>query len=110
MAYIFWGSLALPPNSDICSSSEWVFSSSAETDTKKHNWINPVMMEALQMLKFALKKAHLDFMRGWIILEWLMREQGAKEDLLTQLFGNDGEDAMDKIIQQLVEDDSEKYI
>ncbi|KIM82993.1 hypothetical protein PILCRDRAFT_56744, partial [Piloderma croceum F 1598] len=49
--------------------SEWAFSSSAETDTKKRNRINPVLMEVLQMSKFALKKAHLDFTTGWITPE-----------------------------------------
>jgi hypothetical protein len=33
-----------------------VFSSSAETDTKRRNRINPALIEALQMLKFHLKK------------------------------------------------------
>jgi hypothetical protein len=37
--------------------SEQVFSSSAETDTKRRNRTNPVLMEALQMLKFNSKKA-----------------------------------------------------
>jgi hAT family C-terminal dimerisation region len=37
---------------------EWVFSSSAETDTKKRNRIRPELMEAIQVLKFALKKSH----------------------------------------------------
>ncbi|KIK26888.1 hypothetical protein PISMIDRAFT_42240, partial [Pisolithus microcarpus 441] len=40
---------------------EHVFSSSSETDTKKHNHIMPALMEALQMLKFSLKKECLDF-------------------------------------------------
>jgi hypothetical protein len=40
---------------------ERVFSSSAETDTKKRNRIKPELMEALQILKFSLKKARLDF-------------------------------------------------
>jgi hypothetical protein len=40
---------------------ERVFSSSAETDTKKRNRIKPELMEALQVLKFALKKDRLDF-------------------------------------------------
>jgi hypothetical protein len=40
---------------------ERVFSSSAETDTKKRNRIKPELMEALQVLKFALKKSRLDF-------------------------------------------------
>ena len=57
------------------------------------------------MLKFPLKKAHLDFMSGWITPEQLMQEQEPKDNLLAMLFGNDNEDAMDKIIQQLAEDD-----
>jgi len=44
---------------------EHVFSSSAKTDTKKCNRIGPVLMEALQMLKFSLKKLHLNFTEGW---------------------------------------------
>jgi hAT family C-terminal dimerisation region len=40
---------------------ERVFSSSAETDTKKRNRIKPELMEALQILKFALKKERLNF-------------------------------------------------
>jgi hypothetical protein len=40
---------------------ERVFSSSAETDTKKRNRIKPELMEALQVLKFALKKSRLNF-------------------------------------------------
>ncbi|KIK16503.1 hypothetical protein PISMIDRAFT_42950, partial [Pisolithus microcarpus 441] len=42
-----------------------VFSSSSETDTKMCDCIMPALMEALQMLKFGLKKEHLDFTRGW---------------------------------------------
>jgi hypothetical protein len=40
---------------------ERVFSSSAETDTKKRNRIKPELMEALQILKYALKKDRLNF-------------------------------------------------
>ena len=40
---------------------ERVFSSSAETDTKRRNKIKPELMEALQVLKFALKKDRLNF-------------------------------------------------
>jgi hypothetical protein len=40
---------------------ERVFSSSAETDTKKRNRIKPELMEALQVLKFSLKKSRLNF-------------------------------------------------
>ena len=38
---------------------ERVFSSSTETDTKKRNRISPALMEALQVLKFSLKKDRL---------------------------------------------------
>jgi hypothetical protein len=40
---------------------ERAFSSSAETDTKRRNRIRPELMEALQVLKFALKKSRLNF-------------------------------------------------
>ncbi|KIM53028.1 hypothetical protein SCLCIDRAFT_38357, partial [Scleroderma citrinum Foug A] len=40
---------------------EHVFSSSAKTNTKRHNHIGPTLMEALQMLKFSLKKQQLHF-------------------------------------------------
>ena len=44
---------------------ERVFSSSSETDTKKRNRIGPTLMEALQMLKYHLKKTRLDFCAHW---------------------------------------------
>jgi hypothetical protein len=34
--------------------SECIFSSSAQTDTVHHNWIKPILMEFLQMLKFGM--------------------------------------------------------
>ncbi|KAF8833291.1 hypothetical protein BDN67DRAFT_859400, partial [Paxillus ammoniavirescens] len=40
---------------------ERIFSSSAETDTKKCNRISPMLMEALQMLKYDFKKCRLNF-------------------------------------------------
>jgi hypothetical protein len=40
---------------------ERAFSSSAETDTKKCNRISPMLMEALQILKFDFKKNQLSF-------------------------------------------------
>ena len=46
---------------------ERVFSSAKETDTAKRNRISPMLMEALQMLKFMLKKQRLNFMAGWAV-------------------------------------------
>ena len=48
---------------------ERVFLSSAETDTKKRNHIKPELMEALQILKFALKKERLNFTSGLLTAE-----------------------------------------
>ncbi|KIK19728.1 hypothetical protein PISMIDRAFT_85242, partial [Pisolithus microcarpus 441] len=44
---------------------ECIFSSSAEMMTKRCNQISPILMEALQMLKFFFKKEQLNFTRGW---------------------------------------------
>jgi hypothetical protein len=44
---------------------ERVFSSSSETITKKWNRICPMLMEALQVVKFPLKKEQLNFTKGW---------------------------------------------
>jgi hypothetical protein len=88
--------------------SEHVFSSSVETDTKKRNRIHPILMEALQMLKFALKKERLNFMQGWSTMEKTMCEREPDEgvDLLLQLLREeDTEDVIDQIICDL--DDEE---
>lgn len=44
---------------------EHMFSSSSETDTQKQNCLSPVLMEALQIIKFMLKKDRLNFTKGW---------------------------------------------
>ena len=102
---IFRGSLDYLPIQPSTVPSERIFSSSAETDTKKRNRINPVLMESLQMLKFALKKARLDFTGGWITSEQAMQEQVLDQDLLAALFVGDSKDVMDRIIQDFAADD-----
>ena len=57
---------------------ERVFSSSAETDTKKRNRIKPELMEALQVLKFALKKDCLDFTANLYLPEHTMTANTAE--------------------------------
>ena len=86
--------------------SECVFSSSAETDTKKHNLIHPMLMEALQMLKFTLKKEQLNFTQGWITSESMMSKQDFdSNDLLSQLLGADNkEGVVDEIICRFGDD------
>ena len=56
---------------------ERVFSSSAETDSKKRNRLGPALMEALQILKFSLKKSHLDFTAHFRLPEYPSTSDGA---------------------------------
>jgi hypothetical protein len=86
--------------------SERVFSSSAETDTHKRNHIHPLLMEALQMLKFGLKKSRLDFMTGWAVNEASMMDVEEEEvDLLGALFEGDKDNAFDALIAAMGEAD-----
>jgi hypothetical protein len=101
---IFRGSLDYLPIQASSVPLERIFSSSAEMDMKKCIRISPVLMESLQMLKFALKKARLDFTAGWITSEIDMQEQDSEDDLLAALFGGDSKDAMDWIIQDFAVD------
>ena len=84
---------------------ERIFSSSAETDTKRRNHINPALMEALQMLKFRLKKEWLDFMKDWVTEEKVMVEDDPDEDLLPKLFEGDAQNHFDLIIQSMTCDE-----
>jgi hypothetical protein len=71
---------------------ERVFSSSSETDTKRRNRISPPLMEALQMLKFFIKKARLDFTAGWKTSD---SEMGEEKEFKT----NDAEDPLQKVLR-----------
>jgi hypothetical protein len=68
---------------------ERVFSSSAETDTKRRNHITSPLMEALQILKFWFKKECLDFMHGWMTDEKQLVEDDPDADLLQTLINQD---------------------
>lgn len=80
---------------------ERIFSSSAETDTKRRNRISSLMMEALQMLKSQFRGEELDFMSGWKTLEKQMVEDDPEEDLLQLLLQVNFEDNLDSIIQSV---------
>jgi len=85
---------------------ERIFSSSAETNTKKRNRINPLLMETLQMLKFDLKKERLNFTASWITTEAHMLEDMPDEDFLMLLQGSDNiQSGLDRIIKSIVESD-----
>lgn len=77
---------------------ERVFSSSAETDTKRRNRINPQLMEALQMLKFKLKKNRLNFTAGWITEEKELKEDDPDDDLLRTVLDGNSQDGLDRIL------------
>jgi hypothetical protein len=85
---------------------EHVFSSAAESDTKKRNRIAPMLMEALQILKFIYKKERLNFTAGLMST----REPTVSHtstDMLDTLFTEDLVEATDKLLQIFGEDDSD---
>lgn len=88
---------------------ERIFSSSAETDTKRRNRIKPELMEALQMLKCALKKDRLDFTTGWTTAEQLMcdtpQASAAGGDLLSELLKDNA--MMSALLAAVCEDEED---
>jgi hypothetical protein len=85
---------------------ERVFSSSSETDTKRRNRINPLLMEALQMLKFHLKKERLNFTEAWMTLEKQMVEDAPDDELVKQMLDNPTFDnLLDDVIEAISKDD-----
>jgi len=86
---------------------ECVFSSSTETDTKRHNQIHPVLMEALQMVKFSLKNDRLNFTEGLITPERDMTDNVPEVDLLQVLSGEDLAAGMDAVMATLGQDDED---
>jgi hAT family C-terminal dimerisation region len=79
---------------------ERVFSSAKETDTAKRNRISPVLMEAIQLLKFSLKTERLNFMEGRIMSEAAMNEAPMPSCNLDSLFADDPDTALDKILKE----------
>lgn len=73
--------------------SERIFSSSAETDTARRNSLSSNMMEALQMLKFALKQRRnsqdYNFLADWVTSMESLEERYVEPDVdaLTDWFG-----------------------
>lgn len=83
---------------------KWIFSSSAETNTKKRNRIGPLLMETLQMLKFHIKKERLSFTKDWITPDAQMLQDELDDDLLDLLLrGNPAsiQDGLNYIIQTM---------
>jgi len=78
---------------------ERIFSLSSETDTKRRNQISPLTMEALQMLKFHLKKRCLSFMQGWVTSEKEMLDNADGANLLMGLLKEDFHADFNKIMK-----------
>jgi hypothetical protein len=85
---------------------ERVFSSAKETDTAKRNRIHPVLMEALQTLKFSLKKERLNFTGGW---QTALRDMktGSTQDFLAHLLTGDSPATTDALLHALSDSDDE---
>jgi hypothetical protein len=88
--------------------SECVFFSVKETDTTKRNWMSPMLMEALQLLKFSLKKERLNFTAGWVTSEDAMVYQ-PRPTIANALFMNvdDAPDALDNILKEMWDDNGD---
>ena len=86
---------------------ERIFSSSAETDTKRRNRIGPLLMEALQMLKFHLKKSRLNFTEAWMTENAYMAEDDLDKvsNSLTVLLKPDFQADLDRILLAIQEEE-----
>ena len=79
-----------------------MFSLAKETDTTKRNQIDPVLMEALQLLKFLLKRERLNFVHGWSTSEVAMSGVRTKPTLdLSSLFEGDTNAVIDNMLNKL---------
>jgi hypothetical protein len=87
---------------------ERVFSFAKETDTVKRNCIHPVLMEALQTLKFSLKKEQFNFTSGWQTAPSKMKRTGnagTTKDLLAHLLTGDRQATTDALLHALSDGD-----
>ena len=74
---------------------------------KRRNHISPLLMEALQILKFHLKKQQLNFTQGLMTSEKDMLFDDADKDLLITLLPADSDDSVDKAIKAISIDESD---
>src|SRR5216684_8671785 len=89
---------------------EQVFLSTKETNTLEHNHIHPVLMEALQTLKFSLKKEQFNFTGGWQTALSKMKGKGnagTTKDLLAHLLTRDCQATTDTLLHVLSDSNDE---
>lgn len=84
---------------------ERIFSSSAETDTKRRNRLSPLTMEALQMMKFYLTKSRLTFTAGWETAENDMVDDIPDGDLILSLLKG-SQDSLDRVMRAIDVDEN----
>jgi hypothetical protein len=77
-----------------------VFSLAKKMDTTKQNQISPVLIEAIQLLKFSLKTKHLNFMEGHIMSEVAINEALMPSCNLDFLFADDPNTVLNKILKE----------
>jgi len=65
-------------------------------------------MEALQMLKFHLKKMRLDFTQGWMMSGQEMVDDVTDDDLLGGLLNDSYHDIFDKAMKAIDEKEEDK--
>ena len=65
-------------------------------------------MEALQMLKFHLKKMRLDFIQGWMTSGQEMVNDVTDNDLLGGLLNDSYHDIFDKVMKAIDEKEEDK--
>jgi hypothetical protein len=82
---------------------ERVFSSSGKTDTKRRNHLNPMLMEALQRLKFHLKKERLSFTASWVMGETEMSTDEPEVDLLSELVRANSNNASNQVQEDIMQ-------
>ena len=90
---------------------ERVFSSAKETDTQKCNRIHPVLMEALQTLKFSFKKGRFNFTGGWQTARSEMKRTGnagTTKDFLAHLLTGDRQATTDALLHALSDGDDDE--
>jgi hypothetical protein len=89
---------------------ERVFSSSAETDTKKHNQISPTLMEALQMLKYNFRKHQLTFSNACLDQCNLLEDDPDESELSTAVHSLSQDDAVDAIVGRTIREEGDHIL
>ncbi|KAG1732704.1 hypothetical protein EDB19DRAFT_1831197 [Suillus lakei] len=87
----------------------WTTSQSRHLLFPRCNCISSILMEALQMVKFSLKKERLNFTKGWAALQWAMETAMVSDNSSNKLLGpvssgpTDDSHAYDTVLKAIAE-------